>query len=311
MNKKMVFTLALISAIVSGCGGGTGVTTAEPPAAIETISEAATTTPALPTAEVPPKTVTANGPSSPEPLAAVGTQHIISYGQSLSLGERSVVSFPDNTNIPTDYQNVGLMFADGVRSLGNTPALVPFAESTAALDYLTWVTSTPGETPLYGALLQLSGLPGTRIGSAAGRGGMPIAELSRGTEPYARLLRQVSAGKAGSGSPYTVPAIIWMQGESDAFNGNYASDFSALVSDLDKDVRAITGQAKPVQIHVCLTSYAGPAAAQRSVAASNPNVHIACDSSNFAHADGVHLLASGSRAAGMALGNSILMEIKK
>lgn len=239
-----------------------------------------------------------------------GTQHIISYGQSLSLGERSVVSYPDNLSLPTDYQNVGLMFADGVRSTGGTSALVPFAESTAPLDYLTWVTSTPGETPLYGALLQLKGLPGTRIGSAAGRGGMPISELSRGTEPYARLLRQVSTAKSVASPPYTVPAIIWMQGESDAFNGNYAADFSVLVNDLDKDIRAIKGQPKPVQIHVCLTSYAGPAAAQQAVAASNPNVHIDCDSSTFAKADGVHLLASGSRAAGAALGASILREIK-
>lgn len=240
-----------------------------------------------------------------------GTQHIISYGQSLSLGERSVVSFPDNPSLPNDYQNVGLMFADGVRSLGNTPSLVKFAESNAELDYLTWVTSTPGETPLYGALLQLSSLPGTRIGSAAGRGGMPIAELSRGTEPYSRLIRQVQTAKSIATPPYTVPAIIWMQGESDAFNGNYANDFSTLVNDLDKDVRAITGQSKAVQIHVCLTSYAGPAAAQQVVAASNPNVHIDCDSSNFAKADGVHLLAAGSRAAGMALGASILQHLKK
>jgi hypothetical protein len=238
-----------------------------------------------------------------------GTQHIISYGQSLSLGERSVIAFPSENTIPNDYQDVGLMFADGVRSLGGQP-LVAFKESTPTLDYLTWVTSTAGETPLYGALLQLKGLAGTRIGSAAGRGGMPIAELSKGTAPYARLLNQVSSAQSQAEHPYTVPAIIWMQGESDAFNGNYASDFSALIADLDRDVRAITGQSKPVQIHVCLTSYAVPAAAQQAVAATNPNVHIDCDSSNFAKSDGVHLTASGSRAAGMALGASILKSMK-
>jgi hypothetical protein len=233
-----------------------------------------------------------------------GTQHIISYGQSLSLGERSVIAFPDNISIANDYQHVGLMFADGVRSLGGT-SLVPFKESTAALDYQTWVTSTPGETPLYGALLQLKSLAGTRIGSAAGRGGMPIAELSKGTAPYARLLNQVASAKAQSEPPYTVPAIIWMQGEADPFNEGYAGQFSQLVTDLDTDVRAITGQSKPVQIHVCLTSYAVPAAAQQAVAISNPNVHIACNSGELDKSDGVHLTAKGSRAAGMALGASI------
>lgn len=254
--------------------------------------------------------VRADNVGTAQDASSGGTQHVISYGQSLSLGERSVVAYPDNLSLPDDYQNVGLMFADGVRSMGNTPALVPFAESNAELEYLPWVTSTPGETPLYGALLQLKGLPGTRIGSAAGRGGMPIAELSRGTEPYNRLIRQVNAAKSVAASPYSVPAIILMHGESDAFNSHYAGDFSALVTDLDKDVRAVTGQAKPVQFHVCLTSYVGPAAAQQAVAASNPNVHIDCDSATLPKADGVHLLASGSRAAGAALGASILQEIK-
>ncbi len=202
------------------------------------------------------------------------------------------------------------MFADGVRSLGNAASLIKFAESTDDGDYNTWVMDKPGETPLYGALLQLKGLPGVRIGSAAGRGGTPISELSRGRVPYARLIRQVTTAKTLAVPPYTVPAIIWMQGEADPFNEGYAGQFSQLVADLDKDIRAITGQAKPVQIHVCLTSYAVPAAAQRAVAASNPNVHIDCDSSNFAKADGVHLLASGSRAAGMALGASMLKGIK-
>lgn len=235
-----------------------------------------------------------------------GTQHIISYGQSLSLGERSVVAFPDDLTLPTDYQDVGLMFADGVRSTGSTAALVKFAESTAALEYSPWVTRTPGETPLYGALLQLKGLAGTRIGSAAGLGGASISELSHGTAPYARLLRQVTTAKNLADAPYTVPAIIWMQGESDAFNGNYATEFLALVNDLDKDIRAITGQANAVQIHVCTPIFPTPAAAQRAVAAQNPNVRIACDNGDYARSDDVHLTASSSRAVGMALGASIL-----
>lgn len=235
-----------------------------------------------------------------------GTQHIISYGQSLSLGERSVNNFPADNTLPTDYQDVGLMLFDGVRSLGNTAALVPFAESTAPLDYEAWVTRTPGETPLYGALLQLKGLAGTRIGSAAGRGGASINELSRGTDPYARLLRQVTTAKNLADTPYTVPAVIWMQGESDAFNGNYAAEFLALVNDLDRDIRAITGQANAVQIHVCTPIFSTPAAAQRAVAALNPNVRIACDNGDYTRSDDVHLTASSSRAVGMALGASIL-----
>lgn len=239
-----------------------------------------------------------------------GTQHIISYGQSLSVGERAVVSYPSDLTLPTDYQDVGLMFADGVRSLGNAAALVSFAESTAALDYPTWLTRTPGETPLYGALLALSGLDGVRLGSAAGRGSASIAELSRSTDLYERLLRQVRVGKAITKSPYTVPAIIWMQGESDEFTATYAADFARLAIDLDADIRAITGQSEAVQIHVCTPIFATPAAAQRAVAAINPNVHIACDNGNYARSDDVHLTAASSRAVGLALGASIAKHVK-
>lgn len=59
-----------------------------------------------------------------------GTQHIISYGQSLSVGERATVAFPGDLSLPTDYEDVGLMFSDGVRSAGTLP-LVPFLESNS------------------------------------------------------------------------------------------------------------------------------------------------------------------------------------
>ena len=315
---KTKFTLlSLAVATLVACGGGGG--------------DPATIDPALntDTASAEPVVSSPSGspldtsePASPAPIAAAvtpatsvtpvvssaptgGTQHIISYGQSLSLGERSVNAFPSDNGLPGGYQNVGLMFADGVRSSGGTSALVAFSESTAPVDYQSWVTSTPGETPLYGALLALGSVSGTRIGSAAGRGGTPIAELGRGTEPYNRLIRQVVSAKASATPPYTVPAIIWMQGEADPFNEGYAGQFNQLASNLDSDIRGITGQARAVQIHVCLTTYAVPAAAQRAVAAANPNVHIACDTAAFPKSDGVHLTAAGSRAAGLALGASI------
>jgi lysophospholipase L1-like esterase len=292
----------ILTTILAACGGS-GVTpiptvahtpAIEEPALVAEPAPAptpdATPTPAL-TLIVPP--------------GLTGTQHIISYGQSLSLGERSVNAFPSDNGIPSDYQDVGLMFSDGVRSVGTLP-LVSFRESTTSFDATTLYVPTGGETPLYGALLALKGLPGTRIGSAAGRGGTPIAELSKGTAPYTRLLTQVVNAKAQATPPYTVPAIIWMQGEADPFNANYATNLAQLVADLNSDIKSITGQAMPVHFHICLTSYAVPAAAQQELASAIPNiVHIACDTATLRRSDGVHLSAAGSRDAGMALGASI------
>ena len=228
-------------------------------------------------------------------------QHILRYGQSLSLGARAVNRWPTDLAIPPE-QDVGLMFASGVIPRGAMNELIPFADSTAPVDMDAWDIDSPGVTPLYGALFELRGLPGARIGSAAGRGATPIAGLSKGTAPYLRLISQVAAAKGLSGGRYRVPGIIWMQGESDAGNLNYAVQQQRLFADLDADVRATTGQVQTVQFFICLTKVPDIAEAQRQVAANMPNVHIACDTAKLSKSDGTHLTARGSMEAGCALG---------
>lgn len=228
-------------------------------------------------------------------------QHILSYGQSLSLGARAVNGWPRELSIPAE-QDVGLMFESGVVPRGGMNALVPFADSTAPVDPSRWGIDVPGVSPLYGALLELKGLPGSRIGSAAGRGSTAIAGLSKGSAPYARLISQVTAGRALSTGHYSVPAILWMQGESDAGNPNYAAQLRQLFADLDADVRVAAGQAQTVQFYICLPATPDVAQAQREVAATMPNVHIGCDTAKLPKSDGTHLTARGSFAAGCALG---------
>lgn len=233
------------------------------------------------------------------------TEHLISYGQSLSLGERAVVLFPTNNAVPAaDSDNVGLMFAGGTRPT-DLSSLVPFAEQATPVDLASWNIATPGETPLYGALLTIKGMDSAfHIGSAAGRGGSAIVDLSKGTAPYARLLAQVTAAKGLSPGAYSVMGIIWMQGESDAGNTNYAAEFSQLVLDLDHDIRAITGQGA-IQFYVCETAQADVGAQQLAVAAAMAQVHIACHDSDYPTSDGAHLTAASSRAVGAALGTAI------
>jgi Carbohydrate esterase, sialic acid-specific acetylesterase len=228
-------------------------------------------------------------------------QHILSYGQSLSLGARAVNRWPTDLTIPPE-QDVGLMFVSGVIPRGAMNALVPFADSTAPVDMAAWNIDAPGVTPLYGALLELKGLPGSRIASAAGRGATAIAGLSKGTAPYLRLISQVAAGRAFSLGHYRVPAIIWMQGESDAGNPKYAAQLQQLFTDLDADVRHTAGQPQTVQFFICLTAVPDIALAQQQVAAVMPNVHLACDAATLPKSDGTHLTAQGSLEAGCALG---------
>lgn len=261
----------LLAALLSGCGGGSSQT---------------------------PSTAARPAAPAPEPVV----EHVISYGQSLSLGERAEIAWPSDLSLPDDYLPVGLMFVGGTRPT-DLSSLVPFQESATPVDPSIWNIGTPGETPLYGALLALDARPGTRIGSAAGRGGTPIVELEKGTAPYARLMAQVEAAKRlSAGSAYRVLGIIWMQGESDAGNTSYAVEFQQLIGDIDADVRAITGQG-PIQFYVCLPAPRDIAAAQVQVAAFMPQVHIVCDTLPMQKAgDGIHLTAASSRAAGSSLG---------
>ena len=270
MNFAQAMSVALLSIVLCRCGGGGSCSVA------------------------PRQPITGE-------FMAGEFQHILSYGQSLSLGERAVNRWPTDPTIPPE-QDVGLMFASGVIPRGAMNGLVPFADSTAPVDMGAWNIDMPGVTPLYGALLELKGLPGSRIGSAAGRGASSIAGLSRGTAPYLRLISQVAAGRTLSVGHYSVPAIIWMQGESDVENPSYAAQLQQLFADLDADVRETAGQAQTVQFFICLTAKRDIAQAQRQVAAAMPNVHIACDAATLPKSDGTHLTARGSLEAGCALG---------
>jgi len=252
------------------------------------------------------------GDSAPPKPQPVSYQHIISYGQSLSLGGASWNAYPTDQSIPAEDPSVGLMFVSGVLPRGSMAAFTPFQDtSTEPLDESSWGIGAWGTTPLYGALLKVKDMPGVRIGSAAGRGATGIGGLSKGTPPYARLLAQVAAGKVLVKAPdtYSVPVIFWMQGEADrgALADWYEPLFLQLTKDLDADVRAITGQAAPVQILICLPATAPTIAdGQRLAAAASPNVHVACDETPYPKtSEGVHLTAQGELMAGYAFGEAM------
>ena len=160
-----------------------------------------------------------------------------------------------------------MMFSDGVLSQGVGP-MVSFRESNAAVNGRGWGIGTPGETPLYGALLALKDLPGTRIGSAAGKGATAIAGLAKGSVPYARLVTQVATAKDLFGAGYSVRAIIWLQGESDVGNLTYAAQLTQLITDLRSDIAKTSGQTSPVPFFICQPWPREIAAADAQVAAS-------------------------------------------
>lgn len=266
--------------------------------------------------------------------------HILSYGQSLSLGERATVAYPANLSIYSASQPFGsLMFSGGTRPLQTTSvpavayaALVPLVEnsnnSNPGQCTAAYNIGTPGETPLSGLLdwinteAALEGFhPGgfNFLGSCPGLGGTSITGLNKTTGPYNRLLNEVTLAKAlaiAAGKTYGVPAVLWLQGEADSGDASYQAQLTQLFIDLNTDIKAITGQAKDVQFFMYQTNAAsGPAAlpayAQYNVAAAAANVHIASPVYPFGRntTDNTHLLAFGSRIIGSYFGRAIKRQV--
>ena len=98
---------------------------------------------------------------------------------------------------------------------------------------------------------------------ADGRGGTAISNLIKGSYPYEALIQDIqkSYDEARSkGMEFIVPAVCWMQGESDMFDYtrvDYRKLLCQFAVDVNRDVKSITGQKRDVKIvgyqSCCLT----------------------------------------------------------
>ncbi|MGM9777700.1 MAG: sialate O-acetylesterase, partial [Prevotella sp.] len=89
---------------------------------------------------------------------------------------------------------------------------------------------------------------------ADGRGGTAISNLVKGSSPYDALIQDIqkSYDEARSkGMEFIVPAVCWMQGESDMFDYtrvDYRKLLRQFAADINRDVKSITGQKRDVKI---------------------------------------------------------------
>lgn len=183
--------------------------------------------------------------------------HMISYGQSLSNGAQSIPV------VTTAQKHNSLRFTGGVRawdasSPGTYSNLIPLVEQINA-------DNTHGETICSGICEYVqdanaaAGKPHTTsnwqlLASAPGQNGRTIDQLSKGTSFYTRLIADVQAGKdraTARGQTYGVWCIAWLQGENDYAAGTtgtaYKTKIKQLRTDLETDIKAITGQTLPLK----------------------------------------------------------------
>ncbi|HEY1035536.1 MAG TPA: sialate O-acetylesterase [Pseudoxanthomonas sp.] len=253
--------------------------------------------------------------------------HLFVYGQSLSVGQATPA-------ISTTQRYDNLMFTRGMRPQYDYPletaaqwyaGLVPAVEAASTQNVLL------AETPCMGAgdavkelILAEAGLAHTDLSyqmllSAPGYGARTIAQLSKGSAHFSRMVEQSTYGLSlsnAAGKSYAVQAVAWIQGESDYLSATtqaaYEGSLGTLVSDINADLKAATGQTKSIPVigyQVASHKVNGVATpnialAQLSVEASDPLFYIACPMYQFEYQDSSnnHLTPLSSRLLGAYIG---------
>lgn len=159
--------------------------------------------------------------------------HVIIYGQSLSIGQYGtpVLGTPTNN---------ALMFNTGVRSYSSTPSSLVALRET--------VSGSNGETVASAMSHGFTANAGEMAGrdllfNAGGVGGITVEALSKGTEPYRRLLVHVNwaaSEAARLGRDYAVDFTLWIQGEANMANGTSGAAYTTHVSNLRADMATDT-----------------------------------------------------------------------
>lgn len=268
-------------------------------------------------------------PSTTDPEQQIQTEsnydhdvnQVFIYGQSLSVGQATpVISTTQN------YDN--LMFVGGMRPQYDYP------ENTSGANYGSFVPAVEAQSPTQPLLAET---PSMGMGdmikermsaadvtanyqilmSSPGYGSTTIAQLSKGTVHYGRLIEQAEYGRTGAnsgGKTHCVRAVTWAQGESDYLAGttreNYLSRLNQLVTDLNADVQLAIGQSESIPLisYQLATHKTGGsttptiALAILDGAENNSLIHIATPMYHFTYKDGFHLTNISSRWLGAYYG---------
>lgn len=251
---------------------------------------------------------------------------VFGYGQSLSVGQ----AYPA---ISTTQKYDNLMFTAGMRpqydypsntDVQNYGSFVPAVEINSP--NVTWAT-TLGETTMTGfgdavkeRILVEDGVSYSTQGyqlalSTPGFGSTTIANLSKGSAHYARMMTQAGYGVSNSATlnkSYAVQAVTWMQGENDYLGSTtqaaYLASLNQLVSDLSTDLKAQTGQTKNIPlISYQIASHlvggsATPSIALAQLQAANNNalvkIAMAMYAFDYQDTNNFHLTPTSERWAG-------------
>jgi hypothetical protein len=239
-------------------------------------------------------TVSFTAPSCAGNDATVG---VVLYGQSLALGTQgapaltSTAAFPGEVFVLNPAADLLCDAREG-RGCG-----WPDVESPRTAIVETW-RRLRGE--------------GRFVMTSHGQGSTAIAELSRGSAAYGALLDRIERTKTLLDGDYVVPAVAFVHGPADEGNDDYATRLAVLAEDLDRDIRAITGQTSRVHLFIDQTSSwtrpptpHAPNVTLAQLAACLEHRHIHCVAPQYDldfTEDRLHLVAASYRALGERFG---------
>lgn len=252
------------------------------------------------------------------PLIGKAVNHVIFYGQSLSVGAAA------GSLISTTQPYSNITFNGGPRAWNGTTwdfsAFKPLVEDAVspAPDGSTnrAETSCSGAANYASTLLAVDGVaPADHVilASTAGHGGYRISYLEKGTAWYLNLLAHVT-GAHSLNADHAVHALCWLQGENDisypTSYSTYRAKLEQLQADFEDDVQAATGQTHPVYLLTYQVSYSAQtnkamALAQLDLAQKSDRFFLATPTYHIPHAaDNVHLTAIGYKWIGAYFGRA-------
>lgn len=217
-----------------------------------------------------------------------------SYGQSNAVGVGGAGiggPFPDDFMYKNPYSDRLYMFADVDVRLGYIRGLNNIVDPSSLIDFQPLKTvidnAKCGTTVIEGVgralakQTELMGISSKILCYTSGRGASLLAELIKGTVPYTNLMTGIQRGvdiAKKRGLKSYVPAIPFIHGEADHNNPNYLVELLGFYSQLNLDVKKITGQKADLQLLVSqpssfLSSVDGVLGLYEA-AKKNPNIHL-------------------------------------
>ncbi|PUZ75263.1 hypothetical protein GQ55_1G142600 [Panicum hallii var. hallii] len=145
------------------------------------------------------------------------------------------------------------------------------------------------------------------------QGGTPLANWTRGTELYDRMVTRARAALAECGGAGELVAMLWYQGETDAMKKENAELYQGRMEELVRDVRRDLGRPDllVIQVGIATAQYGGKfldrvREAQKAVTLSVPNVKYVDAMGLPIASDNTHLTTEAQVQLGNMLAKSYM-----